>query len=66
MFPQKLNAYSYSMNNPIVYTDVSGEDVLVWDWNGNPLEVLAKAYVWAVVFMWTYLADKVIDYVDDK
>jgi RHS repeat-associated protein len=66
MFPQKLNAYSYSMNNPIVYTDVSGEDVLVWDWNGNPLEDLAKVYVWAVTFMWTYIAGKLMEYIDDK
>jgi len=30
--PQRLNAYSYTLNNPVKYVDPSGEDPMVWDY----------------------------------
>ena len=64
--PQFTNAYSYSGNNPVVYSDESGEDTLAWDWTWNWAVKLVQTYVEVVVIVWTYIADKTMDYIDEK
>ena len=64
--PQQLNSYAYARNNPIIYSDPSGETALIfaWWWDNEANANLVGIYTAFVTQVWLSIAltvDKTID-----